>query len=260
MLYTSAVTPPWRVERTRSPPASRGPGTVASSSSCGASSAPKGPDVGHRTVPPSGFQPPAPPPPPPRAATPAPPPPPPPRGSVGVPRCRLTPPVHGTRVAIDWHGTLDKPRSSEGLPVAASNVAALQKLRDAGYTIWLCSYIGSGGPDSESRKEDFWAARRYVAQCLGVGVPPSGGFNRNPIGPTRDQIFGVVVSARLGRNGKVNCLKWHDTGVLIDDHQDISREAEDAGVYVYRIKPKDWKEPWSDQYYLRAPPPAAGPC
>jgi len=263
VLYTPVVTPPWRVERTRSPPASRAPVVVASSSSRGASPAPRRPDVGHRTVTPSGFRPPAPPPPPQRAATPVPPPPPPqrdthraavtgpqpPRGSVGVPQCRLTPPVHGTRVAIDWHGTLDKPRSTEGLPVAAPNVAALQKLRDAGYTIWLCSYIGSSGPDSESRKEDFWAGRRYVAHCLGLGVPPSGGFNRNPAGPSRDGIFGAVVSARLGRNGKVTCLQRYDTGVLIDDRQDIARDAEDAGVSVYRIKAKDWRDPWSDQYY-----------
>jgi len=144
-------------------------------------------------------------------------------------------------VAIDWHGTLDRPKSKDR-PVATQNIEALRKLHAAGYCIWLCSYIGSGGPDSESRKQVFWSARRFVAQCLGLTLD-------NPAAPVRDAIFGVVVSARLGRNGKVTCLREHNTGVLVDDRQDICREAEDAGVAVYRIKSRDWNEPWSAQYF-----------
>jgi len=177
------------------------------------------------------------------------------RGTVGVQQavqelglapasapCRLVPAPHSTRVAIDWHGTLDKPRSQEGLPVAAQNIDALQKLHAAGYCIWLCSYIGSGGPESESRKQVFWSARRFIARCLGLALD-------NPAGPVREAIFGVVVSARLGRNGKTTCLREHNTGVLVDDRQDICRGAEDAGIAVYRIKIRDWNEPSDNRYF-----------
>jgi len=154
----------------------------------------------------------------------------------------LVPAPHCTRVAIDWHGTLDKPKSTEGLPVAAVNLEALRKLHGAGYCIWLCSYIGSGGPDSESRKQAFWSARRFIARYLDL-------VSDNPTGPGRDVIFGVVVSARLGRNGKTACLREFDTGVLVDDRQDICRDAENAGIAVYRIKIRDWNEQSDNQYF-----------
>jgi len=145
-------------------------------------------------------------------------------------------------VAIDWHGTLDRPKPTQGHPVAEQNITALRKLHAAGYCIWLCSFIGSGGPESESRKQVFWQARRFVARSLGLTLD-------NPAAPARDAVYGVVVSARIGRNGKVTCLRGFDTGVLVDDRQDICRDAEDAGIAVYRVKCRDWNEPSDNRYF-----------
>ena len=60
------------------------------------------------------------------------------------------------RIAVDWHHTLEIRNN-----VSGANRRALQKLEDAGYDIFLCSY---SGPDRQ-KETDFLSDGVYSNWC-----------------------------------------------------------------------------------------------
>jgi len=150
-------------------------------------------------------------------------------------------------VAIDWHGVLDTPAGlSSTLPVCARNVAAVRDLRNAGYVPWILSFIGTGGPLSHQRTLALRSARAYLAGRLGLSA-------EWPEGPSRHAIYCLIVSARVGEQGKVSALERFNCGILIDDRQVICRACEDADVSVLRVRaggrPHPCDEPVNPRYY-----------
>jgi len=142
---------------------------------------------------------------------------------------------------LDWHGCLDAP-PDENQPIHPSNVQAVRRLYEAGYSPWICSYIGVGGPFSASRRAAVLGARRFLAGALGLGpnIPP---------GPSRAGIFLVITTAPTGPGGKVEALQRYSCELLVDDRQTVARSCEDAGIEVFRVKtPRCWREAQNEWY------------
>jgi len=154
---------------------------------------------------------------------------------------------HGTRVAIDWHGVLDTPAGPFATaPVCQRNVAAVQALWNAGYTPWILSYIGTGGPHSHERTLALRAARAYLAGQLGLST-------EWPDGPSRHAVFCLIVRSTVGEQGKVAALERYNCGIVLDDRQLICRACEDADISVFRCRtggrPHPRDEPDTGRYY-----------
>jgi len=136
---------------------------------------------------------------------------------------------------LDWHGCLDEP-SSDNQPIHPDNVQAVRRLYGAGYSPWICSYVGVGGPHSAARRAAVLGARRFLAGALGLGtgIPP---------GPSRNGIFLVITTAPTGPGGKLEALQRYSCELLVDDRQVVARSCEDAGIEVFRVKAAwNWRE------------------
>ena len=159
--------------------------------------------------------------------------------------------VNRNRVAIDYHGVLDSNLYDEELPAntpSTSVIEACQKLRDRSFTLWVCSYIGEFGPESDERRENCRTFVRNLAEALHLRADVD---RVQPQGLFLEIVTSRVSVPRLGKAGKAECLRRHSTNVLIDDRASICREAESAGILSYHVAVPGTRP--RDQYEVVAP-------
>ena len=109
------------------------------------------------------------------------------------------------RIAVDWHHTLEIRNN-----VSGANRRALQKLEDAGYDIFLCSY---SGPDRQ-KETDFLSDGVYSNWCGKI-------FCHKP----------------CGREGKAQALHRAGIKILFDDRWDVIQECGQWGIECFAIVP-----------------------
>ena len=137
-----------------------------------------------------------------------------------------------SRVALDFHGVLDL-KAKGGQPCQAT-VEAVYKLLAAGFTVWVLSYIGLGGPDSDSRRAACETLCKGLAQRCGLKYPAS------CIGPKN--LYVHISDVRLydrrsGREGKAGILREKGTRIIIDDRAEVAVECEAYGILTYQVLP-----------------------
>jgi hypothetical protein len=152
---------------------------------------------------------------------------------------------HVKLIAIDLHGTIDDGKKwSGGVPVA--HIEALRSLINFGFIIWICSFIGLHGENSQYLRDQAERTRKYLAGRLGLDT-------WQPKEPTAGYLFLCIVDRKFydsskarsnprHLNGKSECCRFYNTRILIDDRADICKEALTGGILPYLILP-----PWSER-------------
>ena len=111
-----------------------------------------------------------------------------------------------TRVAIDWHHTLEVDEV-----VTGANLRSLEALRSQGYQVFLLSFCGH--------------VRKLEVQARLDKLP----FKF-------DQV--AFTSSRTGAKGKAEWMIRNSVGHIFDDNNDICQEALSKGLSVYPVSPK----------------------
>ena len=151
-------------------------------------------------------------------------------------------------IALDLHNTLDDGSRQGRIP--EPHVAACRQLLSKGLGIWVCSYIGRTGPNSQQIRTDAENHCKVLSKKLDLRFEDS---HRD--GPEAGKLFFLIVNrknyARLPNlqgylNGKVSSLLHFNTKVLIDDNLDIASECGSHGILVYHLstsRPNDSYRP-----------------
>ena len=111
-----------------------------------------------------------------------------------------------TRVAIDWHHTLEVDEV-----VTGANLRSLEALRSQGCQVFLLSFCGH--------------VRKLEVQARLDKLP----FKF-------DQV--AFTSSRTGAKGKAEWMIRNSVGHIFDDNNDICQEALSKGLSVYPVSPK----------------------
>jgi len=136
------------------------------------------------------------------------------------------------RVALDYHGVLDL--KTKGGQACLSTVEAVRKLLASGFTVWVLSYIGRQGPDSDSRRAACESLCRGLARQCGLKYPAS------CIGPKNLYVHITDVrlyDSRSGKEGKAGILREKATRIIIDDRAEVAVECEAYGILTYQVLP-----------------------
>ena len=138
----------------------------------------------------------------------------------------------GGKVAIDYNGVLNWGildgwgYSSQHGGVTQEAVDALSQLCDAGWALWICSYI----PKGSRHEPELWSAVKYLREQLKL----------DPEQPTYPSCAGLYSLRVDSRSEKAECAKYFDTYIAIDDRVDLCKDYERAGILAFhcRSQPK----------------------
>jgi len=151
------------------------------------------------------------------------------------------------RVAVDFHGVLDL-GARDNKP-SELVVKAVQQLRQSGFTVWVLSYIGKQGKDSDRFRQNCDELCGNLAKLCGLEYPCS---RIKPKGLFVDIITQRLYDRKSGREGKAGVLRQRGTRILIDDRAQIAYECESYGLLVYQVIPTSLRDQFP-VYYPRCP-------
>jgi len=136
--------------------------------------------------------------------------------------------ISSSRLALDFHGVLDVGKKSRVVP-SDEVVASVARLAAHGFTLWVCSYIGRFGADSD----------RFRAECREFCENLAHAANLNyPVDKvTKGGLYIHICNYRTGTGGKAQTLRERGTRILFDDRLEIATEAEQAGIVTYQVCP-----------------------
>ena len=137
-------------------------------------------------------------------------------------------------LALDLHNSLDD-GSEEGF-IPSVHIRAVERLLEANFLVWICSYIGRYGQDSAARRARAELRRRDLARAVGLNPEP---VDR----PTEGHLFLCIVDRKLWSdsplascnfNGKAAALEHFGTRFIIDDNVDICEECCTSAILAYQ--------------------------
>ena len=151
------------------------------------------------------------------------------------------------RIAVDFHGVLDLgARNNKPTELV---VRAIQQLRQAGFTVWVLSYIGKQGVDSERFRRNCNELCESLANQCGLEYPVD---HIKPKGLFVDIVTQRTYDRKTGREGKAGVLRKRGTRILIDDRSQIAYECEQYGLLVYQVIPSSLRDKFP-VYFPRCP-------
>jgi len=153
------------------------------------------------------------------------------------------------RISLDLHGVLDVGATENCTKPAPIVVRSVKRLIDAGFAVWICSYIGQYGPRSEERRAAARTFRFNLAQAC--GLDPIEGISideAHALGyrssrhhrVTSKGIHLEIVGSKFWDpakrcGGKAEVVRQHYTTLHVDDQAKVCRELEEAGVLCYQV-------------------------
>ena len=137
-------------------------------------------------------------------------------------------------IALDLHNSLDD--GSEEAFIPSVHIRAVERLLEANFLVWICSYIGRYGQDSAHRRARAELRRKDLARAVGLSSAPVDC-------PTEGHLFLCIVDRKLWSdsplascnfNGKAVALEHFGTRFLVDDNVDICEECCTSAILAYQ--------------------------